>query len=186
MKTLKIPSRFVQAVFLSGIATLLAGCPTTQGPSTGAQAGVMQARSTTAAQAQTSAPATDMRAPPAATKQRVASALPAPAKVVLATAPSAAGAVATVSYQELVKLHADDLGDTRKANGKTVQVAVSGKGEIGYFAKKSDAITFVCNSGDKRLTANKATKGLIRGIVFDSSYWEGAIVYQLKDCQIVK
>jgi hypothetical protein len=115
-----------------------------------------------------------------------ATASPAPAKVVVATAPAASGAVATVSYQELVKIFADDSGDPRKVYGKTVQVAVSGKGEIGYFAKKSDGITFVCKSGDKTLTANKATKGSIRGIVSDSENWEGATVYHLKDCQIVK
>lgn len=97
----------------------------------------------------------------------------------------AAGAVASVPYQDLVKLHADS-GDARSANGKTVQVAVSGKGEVGYFAKKSDGITFVCDSGNKTLTANKATKGPIRGIVSTSEDWEGARVYHLKDCQIVK
>ena len=186
MKSLKNPSRFVQTAFLSGIAALLAGCPTTQGPSTGTQVGKTQARPSAVAQAQTSAPATDVRAAPAATKQQAASASPAPAKVVVATAPVAAGAVATVSYQELVKLHADELGDPRKAYGKTVQVAVNGKGDIGYFAKKSDAITFVCKSGDKTLTANKATKSTIQGIVFQSQPWEGATVYHLKECQIVK
>jgi hypothetical protein len=110
----------------------------------------------------------------------------APVRVVVATAPAAAGAVATVSYQELVKIQADGSGDPRKVYGKAVQVAVSGKGEIGYFAKKSDAITFVCKSGDKTLTANKAMKGSIRGIVSESQNWEGATVYHLKDCKIVK
>lgn len=96
------------------------------------------------------------------------------------------GGVATVSYQELVRYHNDDNGDPRKAYGKTVQVAVTGKGEIGYFAKKSDYITFICKSGDKTLTANKAYRGGIQGVVSKSDPWEGATVYYLTACQVLK
>jgi hypothetical protein len=122
----------------------------------------------------------------AAPKQQAVAVSPGPAKVVAVNAPSAAGTLTSVSYQELVKLHADDSGDPRKAYGKNVQVSVAGKGEIGYFAKKSDGIAFVCDSGEKTLKANKSFKGSIRGTVFQSEPWEGATVYRLKECQIVK
>lgn len=184
MKPLKNPSRFVQTVFLSGFATLLAGCPTMQGPSNGTQVSPTQARPTVVPLAQTSAPAKNPPTGPVAPKQQAATASPSPAKIVVPTAQAAPGGAATVSYQELFKLH--DNGDPRKAHGKTVQVAVSGKGEIGYFAKRSDAITFVCKSGDKTLTANRAYKGGMQGIVSDSQGWEGATVYSLTACQIVK
>lgn len=183
MKSLRNPLRFVQTVFLSGIATLLAGCPTMQGPSNGTKVGQTQASSTTVPLAQTSASTRDTAAAP---KQQSAAASPSPAKVVIPTAPAALGGIATVSYQELLKHHNDDNGDPRKAYGKTVQIAVIGKGEIGYFAKRSDGITFVCNSGDKTLTANKAYKGRIQGVVSKSQPWDGATVYHLTACQIVK
>jgi hypothetical protein len=118
--------------------------------------------------------------------QQQAAASSGPAKVAALNAPMAAGTTASISYQELVKLHTDDSGDPRKAYGKSVQVSVNGKGEIGYFSKKSDGIAFVCDTGDKTLTSNKATKGNIRGMVSVSQPWEGATIYHLKDCQIVK
>ena len=99
---------------------------------------------------------------------------------------STSAAEGMVSYAELVRLHKEDSGDSRKVFGKTVQIAVTGKGEIGYFAKRSDGITFVCKTGDKNLTALRATKTNIQGIVFESQPWEGATVYQLKECQVAK
>lgn len=184
MKPPKNPSRFVQTVFLSGVATLLAGCPTMQGPSNGTQVVPTPARPTAVPLAQTSIPAKNTPSAPVTPKQQAAATSPSPEKVIAPTASAAQGGIATVSYQELFKLH--DNGDPRKAHGKTVQVAVSGQGEIGYFAKRSDAITFICKSGDRTLTANKAYKGRMQGVISDSQGWEGATVYSLRACQIVK
>lgn len=181
-KQLNKPSRLVQTILLSGVTALLAGCPTTQGPSSAQQPAQPPTRTTAVAQAPTNAPVT---VTPAVPKQQVAAASPAPAAV-QAPAQAAAKAVATVSYQELVKHHADDAGDPRKAYGKTVQVAVTGKGEVGYFSKRVDGVTFLCDTGNKTLTTNKGFKGNIRGMVVESQPWEGATVYRLKDCQIVK
>lgn len=180
MKLSRNSLRFLQTVFLSGIAMSLAGCPTTQGPPNGGQVGQTQARPATVPLAQTSAPTRDT---PTAPRQQSAAPSPSPSKVVAPTAP---GGLATVSYQELFKYHNDDKGDPRKAHGKTAQIAVTGKGELGYFEKRSDAVTFVCDSGDKTLTANKAYKGKIQGVVSKSQGWEGATVYSLTSCQIVK
>ena len=163
MKSLKNQFRFFVTTFLAGTTTLLAG-------------------SLNLAQAQIGAPATDMRATPAAGKQQVTPAAPALGKVVV----TASGVVATVTYLELIKIQSSTFDGDRQTYGKTVQVAVNGKGDLGYFLKKSDAITFVCDSGDKTLTANRTFKGTVQGVVYKNTNWEGTTVYSMKNCQIVK
>ena len=115
-------------------------------------------------QAQTSTPSTNTRAVPALVKQQAA----------------------TVPYQELVKLHFDYQGDGSQTYGKTVQVGVNGKLAIGYFTQRSDEITFLCKSGDKKLTSGKSFKGVMQGVVVENDYYEGVTVFMLKNCQIIK
>ena len=196
MKIFKKSQTLLHTAFASGIAAFLAGCVTTQGSLTGAQLGEALGRVITGAplQASATAPTTstvstvsNMRQTmEPVNKQQVKPVSLSTAGVPGTGAPVAATSEVSVSYQELVKFHTDDSGDPRKAYGKTVQVAVTGKGDIGYFANRSDGITFVCKTGDKALTALKATKNRIRGLVVESQPWEGATVYKLKDCQFVK
>lgn len=95
--------------------------------------------------------------------------------------------VASVPYQELLKVHFEYQEDGSRVYGKTVQVAVNGTDKIiGYYAKREDEITFVCESGDKKLVTNKPFKGIIQGVVLGNDSYEGATVFQLKNCQIVK
>lgn len=107
-------------------------------------------------------------------------------KGVVLTATAVPGGNSTVSYTDLVKFHNGEDGEPQKAYGKTVRVAVTAMGEIGYFAKRADAITFLCKSGNKTLRTNKALKGSLQGIVTGSEGWEGATVYSLKACEVVK
>lgn len=96
------------------------------------------------------------------------------------------GAVAkTIPYSTLVQYAKND-SEAPGATGKTVQVDIVGKGEVGYFANKYDQTTFVCDSGDKVLASHKKAKGLIEGTIATSQYWEGSTVYSLKNCQFVK
>ena len=95
--------------------------------------------------------------------------------------------VETVPYQELLKVHFEYQEDGSRVYGKAVQVAVNGTDpRIGYFAKREDATTFVCLSGDKKLVANKSFKGIIQGVILGNDSYEGATVFQLKNCQIIK
>lgn len=95
--------------------------------------------------------------------------------------------VETVPYQELLKVHFEYQEDGSRVYGKAVQVAVNGTDpRIGYFAKREDATTFVCLSGDKKLIANKPFKGIMQGVILGNDSYEGATVFQLKNCQIIK
>ena len=163
MKFLKNQAKFFVTTFLVGIASLLAD-------------------PLPLAQAQIGASATDMRAIPAAIKQQATPAPPAAEKIVS----TASDAVLTVTYLELLKIQSSTFDGDRQTYGKTVQIAVNGKGDLGYFLKKSDAITFVCDSGDKTLTTNRTFKGTIQGVVYKSTGWEGATIYSMNKCQIVK
>ena len=91
---------------------------------------------------------------------------------------------ATVTYANLVAYSLDDANQKTPV-GKSVQIGVTGKTELGYFAKKSDAVTFVCSSGDKILTGNKPAKGIVQGTLTKATGWEGSTVWTLKDCQFV-
>ena len=99
---------------------------------------------------------------------------------------SAAIAAETVSYADLVKAGAGDATSAKGTFGKSVEIAIIAKGELGYFAKASDDTTFVCSTGDKALTANKSAKGLIRATVVKAQGWDATTIYHLKDCQFAK
>lgn len=90
----------------------------------------------------------------------------------------------SLPYADLVKAAMGDA-TSKTVIGKTVQIAVTGKGELGYFAKTSDEITFVCGSGDKALTANSAAKGIVEGTVVKAQGLDGTTVFRLKDCKFV-
>ena len=70
--------------------------------------------------------------------------VPSPTEVVIPKVSAAPGRVAAVSYQELFQYHNGVNGVPEKAYGKTVQIAVVGKGEMGYFAKnRTQSLLFV-------------------------------------------
>ena len=98
---------------------------------------------------------------------------------------SASATAESMPYAELVKAGMGDA-TAKTVMGKSVQVALNGKGELGYFSKKSDETTFVCSTGDKALTSNKSVKGLIEGTVVKAQGWDGTTVYHLKECQFLK
>ena len=186
MKHLNQPSRFIHIGILSGVFGLFAGCSTTQSPSNGTQVAPSLARLTAVPLAQTGTPVKNATVLSAPSKQQPTINTPAAGKGIVLTATASPSGNSTVSYADLVKFHNGEDGEPQKAYGKTVRVAVSGKGEIGYFAKRADAITFLCKSGDKTLRTNKAFKGSVQGIVSGSEGWEGATVYSLKACEILK
>ena len=185
-KHLNQTSKFVQVVFLSGVFGLFAGCATTQNSSNGTQIAPALARPTVVPLAQTNTPLRNAAVQLATPKQQPTVISPAAGKGIVLTATAAPQGNSTVSYTDLVKFHNGEDGEPGKAYGKIVRVAVTAKGEIGYFAKRADAITFLCKSGDKTLTANKVFKGSLQGIVSGSEGWEGATIYSLKACEILK
>jgi len=102
----------------------------------------------------------------------------------LAVAPAAFSAE-TITYEKLAEYSRGDGRNNKAAIGKSVQIAVVGKGELGYFANAKDDVTFACDRGDKTLTAYKAKKGAIQGVVTKATGWEATTVWTLKDCQFV-
>lgn len=90
-----------------------------------------------------------------------------------------------VPYDRLVR---DAMGVSTPASyiGKQVRVAASNKGELGYFVRKEDAVTFVCKSGDTDLRALRVRAPVFQGTVIGFEGWEGATVFSLKNCAVAK
>ena len=102
---------------------------------------------------------------------------------VFLTIASPALAADPVPYDKLVK---EAMGDAtpRAYIGKSVTVNASNKGEIGYYAKKADAVTFVCKSGAPELKKMKVKSAKFRGTIVSFQGWDGATVFELKDCAL--
>jgi hypothetical protein len=88
-----------------------------------------------------------------------------------------------VSYQQLLDADAG-LSSPQALIGKSVTVRATGQDDLGYFVRKSDALTFHCDSGEPGLKALKRKAPTFRGVITKFQGWDGATVFTLKDCSL--
>ena len=95
-------------------------------------------------------------------------------------APALAGT--PITYDALLKGSGGD-SSPKTLMGRTIVVAATGNGDLGFFTKQGKELSFVCKSGDKSLTSMKAKPTTFSGTTVSAQGWEGATVWTLSDCQ---
>lgn len=91
-------------------------------------------------------------------------------------------AATNIAYDEL---RAQSMGDAtpRTLIGKSVVVAATSFGELGFATAKGKELTFICKSGDKALTAKRPKPITFTGTTVSAQGWEGTTIWSLANCQ---
>lgn len=91
-------------------------------------------------------------------------------------------AASPITYDALLSQSNGDA-TPRSLMGRSVVVAATKYGELGFTTAKGKELTFLCKSGDKSLTGKKPKPTTFTGTTISAQGWEGATVWSLSDCQ---
>lgn len=101
--------------------------------------------------------------------------------IAVSVAGPAAHAQSAISYEALVQASMGDAS-AKALMGKSVTVHPKGSGDLGFYVKKDDAVTFVCKSGDAALRRQKPKLMPFKGTTVEVQGWEGVTVWTLSNC----